>query len=287
MELQDCGIAGLPEGLREGRPTPAPRLGALAVCLALLGGAVSAAPPDRYPASGGDIEITPFLHASVQVEHAGKVIHVDPWSLADLSRAKPADLILITDDPGHHLDVKAIERLRKPGAPVVITGKGKDRVPDGMVLANGQSATLAGIRVESIASYDLTPGEPVHPRGEANGYLITLGGRRLYFAGVTECVPEMRALKNVDVAFMPMNIPPARMAPSATAECVKALKPKVVYVNHYDNASANRLTNPKSEARSVYGGLTVAQTLNAFKDALKNEAVEVRLPDWYATSAPR
>ena len=263
------------------------RVGALAGCLALLVGAISAAPADRYPAKGGDIEITPFLHSSVQVEHAGKVIHVDPWSVADLSRAKPADLILVTDDPVHHLDVKAIQRLRKPGAPVVITGKGKQSVPDGTVLANGASATLAGIRVESIAAYDLTPGEPEHPRGEASGYLITLGGRQLYFAGVTECVPELRALKNIDVAFMPMNIPPARMTPSAAADCVKALKPKVVYVNHYDNTSAARFTNPSAPARNNPGGLTVAQTLSAFKEALKNDAVEVRLPDWYAAPVAR
>ncbi len=269
-------------GWKERRRNPVLRVGAFAGCLALLVGAISAAPADRYPASGGDIEITPFLHSSVQIEHAGKVIQVDPWSVADLSRAKQADLILVTDDPVHHLDVKAIQRLRKAGAPVVIPAKGKDRVPDGTVLANGTSATLAGIRVESIAAYDLTPGDPVHPKGEANGYLLTLGGKRVYFAGVTECIPEMRALKNIDVAFMPMNIPPARMTPSATADCVKVLKPKAVYVTHYDNTSAARFTDPKAPQRNNPGGLTVPQTLNAFKEALKNEAVEVRLPDWYA-----
>ncbi len=283
MSMNDFRIAGWKEGRRD----PVLRFGALAGCLALLVGAISAAPADRYPANGGDIEITPFLHASVQLEHAGKVIHVDPWSVSDLSRAKPADLILVTDDPVHHLDVKAIQRLRKPGAPVVIPAKGKDRVPDGTVLANGASVTLAGIRVDSIAAYDLTPGDPVHPKGEANGYVITLGGKRIYVAGVTECVPEMRALTNIDVAFMPMNIPPARMTPSATAACVKALKPKVVYVTHYDNTSAARLTDPKAPERANPGGLTVPQTLNAFKDALKNEAVEVRLPDWYAAPAKR
>jgi L-ascorbate metabolism protein UlaG (beta-lactamase superfamily) len=263
------------------------RLVAFAGCLVLLAGAIAAAPPDRYPATGGDIEITPFLHSSVQVEHGGKVIHVDPWSVADLSRAKPADLILVTDDPVHHLDPKAIQRLRKPGAPVVIPAKGQKAVPDGTILANGASATLAGVRVESIAAYDLTPGAPEHPKGEANGYLVTIGGRRLYFAGVTECVPEMLAIKNVDVAFLPMNIPPTRMTPSAAADCVKALKPKVVYVNHYDNTSAARLTDPKAPARVNPGGLTAAQTLTAFKEALKNEAVEVRLPDWYAAPAAR
>jgi len=83
--------------------------------------------PDRVAATNGDIEITPLVHSSVQIEHAGKVIQVDPWSLGDLSRAKPADLILVTDDVGHHLDLKAIERLRKPGAPVVIAANGKSK----------------------------------------------------------------------------------------------------------------------------------------------------------------
>ena len=121
--------------------------------------AISAA--DRYPAaSGGDIQITPLMHSSVQLEHAGSVIQVDPWSAGDLSAMKQADLILISDTPIHHLDVAAIGRLRKPGAPVVIPASAKAQVPDGRVLANGQSATFGGVRVESIAAYDLTPGAP-------------------------------------------------------------------------------------------------------------------------------
>jgi L-ascorbate metabolism protein UlaG (beta-lactamase superfamily) len=247
---------------------------------------ISVRASDTYPgARGGNIEITPLLHASVQLEHAGVVIQVDPWSVADLSRAKPADLILITDDPGHHLDVAAIQRLRKPSAPVVITAHGKTRFPDGLVLANGASTTVSGIRVESIAAYDLTPGAPEHPKGEASGYVVTIGGRRIYLAGVTECVPELLALKDIDVAFMPMNIPPRRMAPTTAAECVKALKPKVVYVYHYDQGAAARLTNSKPSADWLPSGMTVAESLQAFKDALRNEPIEVRLPDWYAVVA--
>ena len=155
-------------------------------------------------------------HAFVQRTAMSTLVghQVDPWSVADLSRAKPADLILITDDPGHHLDVAAIQRLRKPSAPVVITANGKTRFPDGLVLANGASTTVAGIRVESIAAYDLTPGAPEHPKGEASGYLVTMSGRRIYLAGVTECVPSCGRSKTLTVAFMPMNIPPRRMAPS-------------------------------------------------------------------------
>ena len=241
----------------------------------------AAAAADRVPAAGGDIEVTPFFHSSVQIEHAGKVIQVDPWSLGDLSRARPADLILVTDDVGHHLDPRAIHQLRKPGAPVVIAANGKPKVPDGLVLANGETASPAGVKVEAIAAYDIKQGEPSHPKGEANGYLIELGGKRLYFAGVTECVPEVRALKNIDVAFIPMNIPLQRMTPSAAAECVMAFAPKIVYVYHYDQVAAARLTNPRATAEGPAGGLTVAESLQAFKDALRGRPIEVRDGRWY------
>jgi L-ascorbate metabolism protein UlaG (beta-lactamase superfamily) len=236
---------------------------------------------DKFPAAGGDIEITPLVHASVQIEHAGKVIQVDPWSVGDLSRAKAADLILVTDDVGHHLDVKAIRQLRKPGAPVVIAANGKSQVPDGIVLANGESTVAAGVRVESVAAYDIKPGAPEHPKGDANGYVITVGGKRIYFAGVTECVPEVKALKDIDVAFMPMNIPVERMTPAAAAACTKALKPKVVYVYHYDQAFASRAVNPNAAVQPLPGGLTVAQSLDAFRSAMAGEPTEFRAGRWY------
>jgi L-ascorbate metabolism protein UlaG (beta-lactamase superfamily) len=236
---------------------------------------------DKYPAAGGDIEITPLIHSSVQIEHAGRVILVDPWSAGDLSRAKPADLILVTDDVGHHLDVKAIAKLRKPGAPVIITANGRKRLPDGIVLPNGESTTAAGIRVESIAAYDIKPGAPEHPKGEANGYLITLGGRRIYLAGVTECVDEVKALKNIDVAFMPMNIPVERMMPADAAACTKILGPRVVYLYHYDQDYAARASNPNAKPQGLPGGITVAQSLQAFAAALKGEPIEFRNAEWY------
>ena len=243
----------------------------------------SAAAVDRYPAvSGGDIEITPLLHSSVKIKHGGTVIYVDPWSAADLADAEPADLILITDDPAHHLDVKAIARLRKPGAPVVMPASGKKQVADGVVLTNGASGTFAGVRVDSIAAYDLTPGEPVHPKGEANGYVVTVGGRRLYFAGVTECVPELLALGRIDVAFMPMNIPPSRMAPPVVADCVKRLKPAVVYVYHYDQPLTTWITNPATPRPDAAAAQTIARSIQEFRTAMAGTSIEVRLPDWYA-----
>ena len=240
---------------------------------------VSAQTSSQIGADGGDIIITPIIHASVQVEYAGLVIHVDPWSAGDLTRAKPADLILVTDDPGHHLDAVAIAQLRKPNVPVVLTAAAYAKLGDGTVLANGQSGTFAGVTVEAVPAYDMTPGQPWHPEGEANGYVVTLGGRRILFAGVGECVPELQALENIDVAFLPMNLPVDRMRPRPVAECVKTFKPKVVYLNHYDNSHARWFANPDpSRPRSTQD---TAATIQAFRDALSGEPAEFRDAEWY------
>lgn len=226
---------------------------------------------DRF----GAIEITAFTHSHIQFEHAGKVIHVDPWSVSDLSKAKPADLILITDDVGHHLDAKAIARVRKPGAPVVIAANGKTVVPDGIVMGNGETREVAGVRIEATAAYDVTPGESFHPKGEANGYLLTLGGTRIYVVGVTECVPEIRSAKNVDVAFFPMNLPAARMEPDAAIGCIKAMNPKVVYPYHYDQVWVRPVPA---------GGTRPAPTTRGLQEltkALTPLKIEVRLANWY------
>ncbi len=244
-------------------------LGAMGASVLFLGIAVLGA--DRY----GAIDITPVIHSSVQLEYAGKVIHVDPWSLGDLSRLKAADLILVTDDVGHHLDVKAIAQLRKPGAPVIIAANGQSRVPDGIVLANGQSTTAGGFRVEAVAAYDIKPGEPYHPKGEANGYIITLGTHRIYFAGVTECVPEIRALQNIDVAFFPINVPLERMEPRAAVECLKRFRPKVVYPYHYDQDWVARVTKGAPRPEPTTRGL------DELKAGLRQEGIDVRLANWY------
>jgi L-ascorbate metabolism protein UlaG (beta-lactamase superfamily) len=238
---------------------------------------------DTYPARGGDITITAFVHSSIELEHGGKVIQIDPWSVSDLTRAKPADLILITDDPGHHLDVKAIAALRKPGAPVVIprgnpaagTSAAQKRVPDGIVMGNGERRVVAGIPVEATAAYDVTPGEPYHPKGEANGYIVTLGGVRIYVAGVTECVPEVRGAKDIAVAFFPVNLPLARMEPDAAVECIRAFKPKVVYPYHYDQDWVTRV------GRGQPGGASTTRGLDVLKSGLARDGIEVRIGDWY------
>ncbi len=221
-------------------------------------------------ADAGDVEITSYVGAGVQLEFAGTVIHVDPWSRGDYTNARPADLILITDTPGDHLDPDLIQRLRKPGAPVVLPSTPEDardeggrervlRVPDAMIMNNGDVATLAGVPVEAVPMYDLLPGSPFHARGEGNGYVLSLGGQRIYLSGVTECVPEIQTLEDIDIAFMPVNLPHGRMVPSAAADCVKIIRPAVVYPYH------NR-----------------EQPVDEFVEALRGEAdIEVRVLDWY------
>ena len=236
---------------------------------------------DVYHTPRGVITITPFVHSSIQIEHAGRVIHVDPWSLGDLSAARPADLILITDDPGHHLDVKAIARVRKPGAPIVIprgveaTPRALTAVPDGIAMGNGETREIAGVPVDAIAAYDLTPGEPYHPKGEANGYIVTLAGARIYVAGVTECVPEIRALRDVDVAFFPLNLPLGRMEPTAAIACLKGLAPKVVYPYHYDQDWVTAVGRGQPRPTPTTRGL------EQLKTALTPAGIEVRLAEWY------
>jgi L-ascorbate metabolism protein UlaG (beta-lactamase superfamily) len=158
---------------------------------------------------------------------------------------------------------------------------GKARIPDGIVLPNGQTTTAAGVTVESIASYDIKPGAPEHPKGEANGYVITLGGKRIYFAGVTECVPEVKALKNIDVAFMPMNIPVDRMVPTAAADCTKIVNPKVVYVYHYDQDYASRVLNPTARLNAGVNRESPDLGMQAFANLLKGTSIEFRRGAWY------
>jgi len=222
-----------------------------------------------------DITITTFTHSDIQLEHQGKVIHIDPWSISDLSRAKPADLILITDDVNHHLDPKAIARVRKPGAPVVIAANGRAQVPDGIVLANGDTREIAGVRIEATPAYDIKPGEPYHPKGEANGYIVTLGGKRIYVAGVTECVPEVRGARNIDVAFFAMNVPLERMEPAAAIECLSAIKPKVVYPYHYDQEWVRPVPAGGKRPQPTTRGL------KELADALGRQKIDVRLANWY------
>jgi L-ascorbate metabolism protein UlaG (beta-lactamase superfamily) len=137
------------------------------------------------------------------------------------------------------------------------------------------------IGIESIAAYDIKPGAPEHPKGEANGYVMSIGGKRIYFAGVTECVPEVRALQNIDVAFMPMNIPVGRMTPKAAAECTKAINPKVVYVYHYDQDFATRAVSATAKLNDGVNRESPDLGIQDFANELKGTAIEFKRGAWY------
>lgn len=239
---------------------------ALALSIVLVPVALSAqSASTTIAATGGDITITAIQHGSVQIEHAGRIIHVDPAE-GDFSKAKQADLVLVTDIHGDHLNPGVIAKVRKAGAPVVMpaaveTQAGANIPPPIEVLANGQSKTIAGVSVESVPMYNLqrgpSAGQLFHTKGRGNGYVVALGGKRLYFAGDTECTPEMKALKNIDVALIPMNLP-FTMPPSEAVDCVKAFMPKMAIPYHYQGQ------NPQE-----------------FQAALKGSGVDVRLLKWY------
>ena len=223
--------------------------------------ATPGATPLQTLSEEGGIRITPITHASFQLEYGDRVIHVDPTSPGDYSTAKPADLIFITDIHPDHLDPAALTRIRKPGAPVVAPSAAAAQIENPTVIANGETKTVAGVSIEAVPMYNIqrgpSAGQFYHPKGRGNGYILTLGAKRVYIAGDTECTPEMRALKNIDITFLPMNLP-YTMPPSEAAECVKVFRPKVAYPYHYRG-----------------------QNTEDFKAALTGEPVEVRLFNWY------
>jgi L-ascorbate metabolism protein UlaG (beta-lactamase superfamily) len=235
------------------------------VVVSLVLGALLAAETDSIPAEGGEIRITPILHGSVQLEFGDIAIYVDPWSRGDYSDAPKADLVLVTDVHGDHLDAEAIGSLSQEGTELIVSAAVAEELGSGTVLANGESLEVAGIHIEAIPMYNLErgpeEGKLFHEKGRGNGYLLTLGGKRIYIAGDTACTPEMRALQDIDVAFVPMNLP-YTMPPEEAAECVAAFKPAVVYPYHYRGSD-----------------------LQVFKDGLADAPeVEVRLREWYPGS---
>jgi len=223
----------------------------IVLAIGLAAAVMAADQTDKLPASGGDITIAPIMHSSVQIEYAGKVIQVDPVAkyddvelplLGKFDALKPADLILITDIHPENLDVAEVSKLRKSGATVVMpaavaTEAGTKIAAPTVVMANGDTKTVADVSIEAVAMYNVqhgpAPGQVYHPKGRGNGYIVTLGGKRLYLMGDTECTPESKAVKNIDVAFVPMNMPQT-MTPGDAAECIKAIQAKIVYPYHYE-----------------------------------------------------
>ncbi len=184
-----------------------------------------------------DIEIVPITHASLILKWQDKVVYVDPVSRgADYTGQPKADLILITHTHGDHLDLGQIVRSSKDDTIVVGPLAVQEQVTQTRILKNGEKIRELGIGIQAIPAYNIergpSPGRLYHPRGEGNGYVLTMGSQRVYISGDTECTPEMKALRNIDIAFVCMNLP-YTMPPEEAAECVNAFRPKVVYPYHY------------------------------------------------------
>jgi len=200
---------------------------------------------DVIKTSAGDVEITLIGHGTLAFEFGGKVIHVDPWSkLADYSKQPKADLVLITHEHRDHLDAEAVEALKKDGTVVIVNRTSADKVPGSTALANGESKTVHGVKVEAVPAYNLVnmrePGKPYHPKGDGNGYVLTFGDKRVYVAGDTENTPELGALEDIHCAFLPMNLP-YTMTPEMAADAAKGLKPDVLYPYHFGETDTSEL----------------------------------------------
>jgi L-ascorbate metabolism protein UlaG (beta-lactamase superfamily) len=200
---------------------------------------------DGVPTSGGDLEIYFIGHGSLLFKYKGRTIYVDPFSrLADYSKLPKADLLLITHEHQDHLDPAAIDQIRTADTKVVLTQKCAEKVSGGMVMKNGDGQTVMGIMIEAVPAYNIIHkrdnGQPFHPKGQGNGYVLTFGDKLVYIAGDTENTPEMKALKNIDIAFLPMNLP-YTMTPEMVADAAQAFKPKILYPYHYGDTDTSRI----------------------------------------------
>lgn len=200
---------------------------------------------DIIKTSAGNLEITFIGHGTLMFTFGGKVIHVDPWTqLADYSKLPKADLILITHEHRDHLDLKAVEILRQDRTAIVCPKISAEQVKGATVMINGDVKTIEGLTIKAVPAYNLVhkrdTGQPFHPKGDGNGYIVTFGDKNVYVAGDTENIPEMKALKEIDIAFLPMNLPPT-MTPEMVTDAALAFKPKILYPYHFGETDASKI----------------------------------------------
>jgi L-ascorbate metabolism protein UlaG (beta-lactamase superfamily) len=230
-----------------GRPMLAPAL-TVALLAACFVGVVLAQPQpegDVVATDAGDLRISFVGHASLVFTFGGKVVHVDPYGkLADYSRQPKADIVLITHDHFDHLDAAALRLIRTETTAVIAPPVCAPKVRGATIMKNGDRKTVLDIAIEAVPACNLVhkrdDGQPFHPRGAGNGYVLTFGGRRVYVAGDTENTPEMKALKDIAVAFLPMNLP-YTMTPEMVADAARAFRPRILYPYHYGDTDPSKL----------------------------------------------
>ncbi len=202
---------------------------------------------DVLQTSAGELAITFIGHGSLMMEFEGDVIYIDPVSqYGDYTRMPKADLILITHDHGDHLDATALDAVMQENTRVVLTEKCNEKYPGTDVMHNGDAKVFGEIAVEAVPAYNLkherSPGVPFHPRGVGNGYVLRFGDTKIYVAGDTENIPEMAKLKDIDVAFLPMNLP-YTMTPEMCADAARMVMPTILYPYHFGETDTNELLN--------------------------------------------
>jgi L-ascorbate metabolism protein UlaG (beta-lactamase superfamily) len=195
---------------------------------------------DTIKSDGNDLKITFVGHASLVFTYQGKIVQVDPVSsMGDYSKLPKADVILVTHEHPDHFDSKAIGLIRKEQTILLLNKACADRITGGITMKNGDVQTVAGLKVEAVPAYNLG-NKNFHPKDNGNGYVIAFGKTRVYVAGDTENVPEMKELKNIDIAFLPMNLP-YTMTPEQVADAAKMIQPKILYPYHYSQTDPNAL----------------------------------------------
>ncbi len=207
---------------------------------------------DNLHTSGGELTMYFIGHGSLLFDYAGKKIYVDPWSkLADYSAFPKADLILITHQHRDHLDPKAIDDVTREDTKLVETQTVFDELNKGMVMKNGDQISVDGITIEAVPAYNTTEGrDKFHPKGRDNGYILTFGDKRVYVAGDTEDIPEMDTLKDIEIAFLPMN-QPYTMTPEQVAHAARMIEPAILYPYHYGDTDVSKLEKLLANDKSI------------------------------------
>lgn len=210
---------------------------------------------DTFQTSQGELKITFIAHATLIFNFGGKIIHVDPVGrYADYSTLPKADLILITHEHGDHLDPRAIELIRTEKTDIVLTEKCIEKVKGGIIMNNGDVKTVQGLKIEAVPAYNIVHrrknGLPFHPKGIGNGYVITFADKKVYVAGDTENIPEMKQLKNIDIAFLPMNLP-YTMTPEMVADAAKTIRPKILYPYHYGDTDTSKIVELLKNEKNI------------------------------------
>lgn len=210
---------------------------------------------DVIPTSAGDLAITFLGHGSLLMTFGGMYIHVDPFSrVADYSRLPKADIILVTHEHRDHLDPEALAHVRTPKTVLILTETCAQQVQGGIVMRHGDTRTINGVTIAAVPAYNLVHkrenGQPFHPQGVGNGYVLTFGDRRVYIAGDTENIPEMKRLRDIDCAFLPMNLP-YTMTPEMVADAAKAFRPKILYPYHFGNTDTSQLVELLKEEKDI------------------------------------